>query len=138
MEIQVVAEDILKENRVCTLATVGTSGPWATTLFFVNDGLRLYVTIEKAEKTASNIKRDPRVGVAVDNRSPVSFIQMAGRATILSGAEADKAWSFILERLPEIQGLSTPESHYAVRIDPSKINVSDVPKGWFPAKVLEI
>lgn len=66
--------DMLASHNIHTLATNREDGwPQATTVGYVNDGLRIYVmTFPEAQKVV-NIQRDPRVSLTKPGSDP-SFL----------------------------------------------------------------
>lgn len=130
-----VAREILGENASGTLATTGETGPWATSAFFAEEGLDLYVLLENRGRALANIQRDSRVAMAIDRRVPDRFLQMEGRAELLAGEEARRGKARVVAKVPlaaNFADLST------IRIRPSVLHVTDFRRGWFPARELRI
>ncbi len=74
----------LETHNTLTLATVGPGGPWAATLFYVNDAFVLYWLSALDTRHSLNVARDPRVAVTIqeDYRDwrVIQGIQMEGTA----------------------------------------------------------
>jgi PPOX class probable F420-dependent enzyme len=57
----------LGEQRTCRLATTGPDGPHVAPVWFVWDGLALWVYSLTRSQRWANVSRDPRVAVVVDD-----------------------------------------------------------------------
>jgi len=82
----------LNEQRVATLATVGSSGqPHLVAMWYaVLDGVLWFETKAKSQK-ATNVRRDSRVTVMVetgDTYDALRGVALEGRATIVDDADA--------------------------------------------------
>lgn len=134
VKVAKVAREILEENASGTLATAGSEGPWATSVFFAEEGFDLYVLLEDRGRALANIKSNPRVAIAIDKRIPDRFLQVEGRAEILAEPEAKRGKARVVAKVPmaaSFAGLST------IRIHPSVLRVTDFRRGWFPARELQ-
>jgi len=74
----------LQSHNTMTLATVGSDGPWAAGLFYVNDGFDLYWLSDPDTQHSRNIAHNPHVAVTIheDYRDwrIIQGIQMEGAA----------------------------------------------------------
>lgn len=96
-ELKKVALEYLKSHNTMTIATVGTSGPWAATVFYASKGFTLYFLSNPSLCVhCDNIRQNPRVAVAIseDYRiksirdiRKIKGIQMEGEAEMLEGEE---------------------------------------------------
>jgi len=135
-EVYREAQEIFKACKACTLATEKGGEPWATSVFFAAEGLAVYCIVEDRGQGMANLKNNPRVALAVDNRIPDKFLQAAGVAKVVAGEEEAKGRRLVLERVPEYKPFFEMVKTSVVRIDLKKLHVTNVPKGWFPAKIL--
>jgi nitroimidazol reductase NimA-like FMN-containing flavoprotein (pyridoxamine 5'-phosphate oxidase superfamily) len=108
------AIDILKSNRVMTIATVRPDGwPQATIVGFANDGLRIYFLIYRSSQKFMNIARDNRVAITVGQEPRT----LEGIKAVYAGctvreltdvAERSHAWQLLGERHPNLTDLAPP------------------------------
>jgi len=137
-EAKNVASEILGLCKACTLATVGDGTPWATSVFYANEALTIYLILEKGGKSMANIKRNPKVALAADNRIPNRFIQIGGVAEVLESSEAERGRRMVYDKLPEYKSFFEAVPTSVVKVRPKVIYVSDMAKGWFPAKSINL
>lgn len=133
--VETVAREILGENEAGTLATAGARGPWATSAFFAEEGFNLYVLLENRGRALENIRRNPRVAMAIDRRVPDRFLQVEGRAEILRGEEAREGRDRVVAKVPLAANFAELS---VLRIRPSVLRITDFRRGWFPARELRI
>ena len=57
----------LTEQHTCRVATNGTNGPHATPLYFLWDGQSLWLTSLYRSQRWTDLQRDPRIAVVVDD-----------------------------------------------------------------------
>ncbi len=105
---------LLNAHRVMTLATNRSDGwPQATTVGYVNDGFLLYCFVARNSQKYMNIKRDPRVSIAIggDAAHPLDIkgLSLAGRACEATDpVEFDHVSRLRLSRYPEYADLPPP------------------------------
>jgi len=132
------ASEILRLCKACTLATIGDDAPWATSVFFANEALTIYLILEKSGKSMANIKSNPRVALAIDDRVPNRFIQIGGLAEVLEGSAAEKGRQMVYDKLPEYRSFFETVPTCIVEVRPEVIYVSDMARGWFPARTINL
>jgi len=137
-EVLQVMQEILGDSRVLTLATVHDGQPWATTMFFALEGMNVYCIVEDRGEGMTNLKKNSNVALVVDDRTPNRFVQAAGEANIVQGAEDAKWRRLVLDKVPEYKPFFEMVTTSVIRILLKRIHVTDVPRGWFPAKSLKI
>ncbi len=135
-EILQAMKEILQNYTVCTLGTESDGKPWATTMFFALDGMKMYCIVEDRGEGMKNLKNNPNVALAIDNQIPNQFVQLAGTAEVVQGDEDVKGRSLVLGRVPEYKPFFEMVTTSVVKITLKRIHVTDVPRGWFPAKVV--
>ncbi|MGO9396826.1 MAG: pyridoxamine 5'-phosphate oxidase family protein [Xanthobacteraceae bacterium] len=105
---------LLNGHRLMTLATNRPDGwPQATMVGYVNDGFLLYCFVARNSQKYVNIKRDPRVSIAIgsDAAHPVDIkgLSLAGKACeVTDPAEFDHVARLRLSRYPEYADLPPP------------------------------
>ena len=75
--------ELLNENRVMTVATLRPDGwPQATMVGVVHDDLTLYFAVARTSQKLANIRRDPRVSIALGHEelSRLRGLSMAAHA----------------------------------------------------------
>ncbi len=132
-------EAILKEHRVCVLATLGGGQPWASSVYYAEDGFDLYCIVEDHSIKFKNMKENPKVAFTLDHQTPLTFLQGAGTAEILVREEDVKAgMDLVLVKAPEIGNFMKMFPCSVVRIRPERFQITDIPRGVFPAQVIAL
>ena len=133
---------LLDQHRNMTLATLRPDGwPQATTVGYANDGLTLWFLCGLDSQKATNLARDNRVSLAIDDDTPevmeITGLSMAARAQpVVDRAEAENALRLLMLKYPEQKSLPaslpvpTPESVRIFRLTPTVISVLDYSKGF--------
>lgn len=133
---------ILDQHRNMTLATLRPDGwPQLTTVGYANDELTLYFLCGLDSQKATNLARDNRVSLTIDDDAPqvmqITGLSMAARAeAVVDRAEAEKALRLLMLKYPEQKSLPsslpmpTPENVRIFRLTPTVISVLDYSKGF--------
>src|SRR6202007_3095932 len=93
---------LLDQHRKMTIATIRPDGwPQATSVGYANDGLTLYFLCGIDSQKATNLARDNRVSLTIDDDSAevmeITGLSMAARAeTVVDRAEAEKALRLLM------------------------------------------
>lgn len=122
----------LAERHVVTLATSLHDEPWAATAFFVPWGLDLVVCQGKRARTLAHMLVNPRTAFAIDDRKAEAWLQGAGMATALKGADDGRAREQLQRVAPEfIRHFTNPEYPTLV-ITVDELTFVDRPNGIYP------
>jgi nitroimidazol reductase NimA-like FMN-containing flavoprotein (pyridoxamine 5'-phosphate oxidase superfamily) len=133
---------LLDQHRNMTLATLRPDGwPQATTVGYASDGLTLYFLCGLDSQKATNIARDNRVSLTIDDDTPevmeINGLSMAARAQpVVDRAEAENALRLLMLKYPEQKSLPsslpmpTPEDVRIFRLTPTVISVLDYSRGF--------
>ena len=133
---------LLDKHRNMTIATLRPDGwPQATTVGYANDGLTLYFLCGLDSQKASNLARDDRVSLTIDDDTAevmeITGLSMAARAeAVVDRSEAQKALRLLMLKYPEQKSLSlslqmpTPENVRIFRLTPTVISVLDYSRGF--------
>jgi uncharacterized protein YhbP (UPF0306 family) len=104
--------DYLKSHNTMTLATCAGGAPWAATVFFASDELRLYFFSAPESRHCQNLAANGRVAVTVQEDyqdwRKIKGIQLEGRAELVDGLVAKaKAMAIYALKYPEVIKLFT-------------------------------
>ena len=104
--------DYLKGHNTMTLATSAGDLPWAATVFYASDGLRLYFFSAPESRHCQNLAANGRVAVTVQEDyqdwRKIKGIQLEGRAELVDGVvEKAKAMTIYALKYPEVIKLFT-------------------------------
>jgi len=125
------ALDILRGNRVAVVATAAGSQPWASSVYYAEDGFVLYVNTPNSTTMLRNLRENPRVSYAIDERKPTFFLQAIGRASVVGDAdESERARALLAAKVPEAH-VGHP-SYTLVKIVSEVVYVSDFRQGYRP------
>jgi nitroimidazol reductase NimA-like FMN-containing flavoprotein (pyridoxamine 5'-phosphate oxidase superfamily) len=98
---------LLDAHRIMTIATLRPDGwPQATTVGYVNEGLKLWFLCGLQSQKAHNLARDNRVSITVDHDTPdllsITGLSMAARAhRVTDRAEAEKVIRMLPLKYPD-------------------------------------
>ncbi len=108
--------DYMESHNTMTLGTSAGDVPWAATVFYASDGLKLYFFSVPDSRHCQNLAQNPRVAVTIqeDYRDwrKIKGIQLEGRAAAVETLlEKAKAAAVYARKYPEVMKLFTdPES----------------------------
>jgi general stress protein 26 len=135
--------ELLDENRLMTVATLRMDGwPQATMVGYIHDDLTLYFSVARISQKLENIKREPRISIALGHDLPnrLRGLSMAAHAhEVMSTAEINKLKMLMLRRYPEQSMFSPRENLYAViRAIPRVISIVDLARGAGEPELVEV
>src|SRR5689334_413531 len=86
---------LLEQPRTAKLATVRADGrPHVVPVWFDLDGETIVFTTWHTTVKATNIRRDPRIALCVDDeRPPFSYVLVDGIATLTDDLDALRTWA---------------------------------------------
>lgn len=139
-EIRRKIMDILDQHRIMTIATVRPDGwPQATTVGYVNEGLKIYFLCGRESQKAYNLARDDRVSLTIDhdtaNLMAITGLSMAGHAKAVEDrTEAEKVLRMLPLKYTDLPPLPmpmpTPDDIRIFHVTPAVISVLDYSKGF--------
>jgi nitroimidazol reductase NimA-like FMN-containing flavoprotein (pyridoxamine 5'-phosphate oxidase superfamily) len=131
---------LLDQHRTMRIATLRPDGwPQVTTVGYANDGFAIYFLCGKDSQKSSNLARDNRVSLAIDDDTPqvmqITGLSMAARADVVDDpAEGERALRLLFQRYPEQKELPGPLPAPAevriFRLTPTVISLLDYSKGF--------
>jgi nitroimidazol reductase NimA-like FMN-containing flavoprotein (pyridoxamine 5'-phosphate oxidase superfamily) len=135
-EVESKIKEIMESNNAIMLATTGTDySPWILGAYFVSEGLDIYLLLEKGGKSFANISANKNVAYSISqNDATKDFLQGKAVVEVLPDTEEAKVRDMLLKKMPWYQ---TFVPMVPVKITASKLFVTSLQNGWFPAKVLE-
>ncbi|HYJ16762.1 MAG TPA: pyridoxamine 5'-phosphate oxidase family protein [Candidatus Limnocylindria bacterium] len=104
--------DYLRSHNTMTLATCAGDAPWAATVFFASDDLRLYFFSAPESRHCQNLAANGRVAVTVQEDyqdwRKIKGVQLEGRVELVDGVVAKgKAMAIYAFKYPEVIKLFT-------------------------------
>ncbi len=128
-----------------TVATVRPDGwPQATTVSFVNDGMKIYFGAWSKSQKTQNITRDPRVSITVNapykSWDKIRGVSLAGRARrVQDTQEMQRIFTLMVEKFPQIGqfvkgGADVEMALFCV--EPSVVSVLDYSQGFGHAELM--
>ena len=131
---------LLDQHRTMRIATLRPDGwPQVTTVGYANDGFVIYFLCGKDSQKASNLDRDDRVSLAIDDDTPqvmeITGLSMAARAEVVNDpVEGENALRLLFQRYPEQKSMPgpvpTPADVRIFRLMPTVISLLDYSKGF--------
>jgi uncharacterized protein (TIGR02284 family) len=131
------ANVLVQSHHTLTLATIGSAGPWASSVSYVHDGFTFYFVSAPTSRHALNIQNDARVAATLNDDFAawvdVRGLQMEGRAELVSdlSTRAD-VFAKIFSRFPFLHSIEgdardvAAASDYALfRFDPAHVWLID-------------
>lgn len=107
--------DYLKGHNTMTLATSANDVPWAATVFFASDDLKLYFFSVPESRHCQNLAASQRVAVTIQEDykdwRKIKGIQLEGRVELVDGVlEKAKAMAVYAIKFPDVIKLFTDPS----------------------------
>jgi uncharacterized protein len=108
--------DYLASHNTMTLATCGGDAPWAATVFYASDRLRLYFFSSPDSRHCQNLSVNPRVAVTIQEDyhdwRVIKGIQLEGNVDLVDSVmEKAKAVAIYARKFPDVIKLFTdPQS----------------------------
>lgn len=104
--------EYLASHNTMTLATCAGAAPWAATVFFASDDLRLYFFSAPQSRHCLNLAANPKVAVTVQEDyqdwRQIKGVQLEGRVELVDGVVAKaKAMAIYAIKYPEVITLFT-------------------------------
>jgi general stress protein 26 len=135
--------ELLDETRLMTVATLRMDGwPQATMVGYIHDDLTLYFSVARISQKLENIKREPRISIALGHDLPnrLRGLSMAAHAyEVMSTAEISKLNALMLRRYPEQSMFSPREKSCAViRAIPLVISIVDLARSPGEPELVEV
>lgn len=131
-ELKEIVLRILDDSPTLAVATLRADGwPQTTIVGFVHHGLKLYFAAARTSQKVENIKRDPRVSIAIGmparERHSVRGLSLAAHAAeVTDWHEIDRLNGLIRERYPEVDIFAPRESDAAIiRATPLLLSLVD-------------
>ena len=129
---------ILDDATDMTIATVREDGyPQATTVSYVNNGLKIYFGCAAASQKAKNLARNNKVSLTVNlpyaSWNDIRGLSLGGRAErVTDPQELTEASQLMFEKFPQIARYAPAELEDIVlfRVTPEVIFVLDYRKGF--------
>lgn len=135
--------ELLDEHRVMAIATNRADGwPQVTIVGYAHHDLSLYFAVARSSQKLANIKRDPRVSIAIGSDGPGTLrgLSMAARVFEVTDLEEIARLNRLLhQRYPEQTVFAPREASAAIlRAAPSIISVIDQSKGPGRPDIVEV
>lgn len=138
--------DLLDQHRIMTVATNRPDGwPQATVVSYANDGLIIYCSVVRDGQKFANIRRDPRVALAIAQDYPqplqIKGLSIAARALeVTDQGERDHAMGILLQRYPEykIMPRANPAAVPTLRLTPEIVSILDYSRGFGHADLVRV
>jgi uncharacterized protein len=97
----------VQSHHTMTLSTCASDIPWAATVFYASDNLKLYFFSVPESRHCQNLAANPRVAVTIQEDykdwQEIKGIQLEGRAALVDGVmEKAKAMAIYARKYPEI------------------------------------
>jgi uncharacterized protein YhbP (UPF0306 family) len=112
-ELRELAQRYLAEHHTVSLATSGSEGLWATTVFYACDGFTLYYMSEPHTRHARNVAASPQLAATVnedyDDWRKIKGIQMAAESfEVTDKRQLATGLEIYLKRFPFVRGFLSP------------------------------
>jgi uncharacterized protein len=99
--------DYLQDHNTMTLATSAGNVPWAATVFYASDDLRIYFFSAPDSRHCQNLSANSRVAVTIQEDykdwREIKGIQLEGKVVLVDGVlEKAKAMTIYARKYPEV------------------------------------
>ncbi len=107
----------IENHTTLILATVGSDGAWATPVFYVNRGFKLYFLSEAKTRHSQNLQENEVVAAAITEDyqewQAIQGLQIQGRALLVtSPAEKALATAAYLRKFPAVRHILEAPSQF--------------------------
>lgn len=104
--------DYIESHNTMTLATSANDVPWAATVFYASEEMRLYFFSAPESRHCENLTSNPRVAVTIQEDykdwREIKGIQLEGKVALVDGViEKAKAMAVYARKYPEVVRLFT-------------------------------
>ncbi len=104
--------DYIESHNTMTLATSANDVPWAATVFYASEEMRLYFFSAPESRHCANLTSNPRVAVTIQEDykdwREIKGIQLEGKVALVDGVvEKAKAMAVYARKYPEVIRLFT-------------------------------
>ena len=104
--------DYIQSHNTMTLATSASDVPWAATVFYASDDVRLYFFSAPDSRHCENLSANSRVAVTIQEDykdwREIKGIQLDGRVALVDGVlEKGKAMIIYARKYPDVMKLFT-------------------------------
>lgn len=104
--LRIRAHHYLHGHNVATLATCDGGKPWASAVFYANDGYTLFFLSSPTSRHCLNMAKNQRVAVTIQEDYSdwleIKGIQLEGIVSEISGAEEEKARKLYGQKFPVV------------------------------------
>ncbi len=121
--------DLMEKPLLAHCATIGPKGePQANPVWFLWDGERIVIAIERTGQKGKNIERDPRVSLSIaDTENPGHYLEVRGTATFdrQVGSQDPTVIAMVRKYTGNDSYPGMPEEHSLYLIEPLRVTRMD-------------
>lgn len=118
--------EVLKRNRLASLATIKDGKPWVRYMVMTNKGLELYATTFASSRKVKQIKANDNIHITIGgdpNNWKAPYLNIQAAAEVLTDIETKKEfWNDMLRQF--FKGPDDP-TYAVIRISPQLIEYTD-------------
>lgn len=145
-ELEKQIREYIESHNICTIAVADNNSPSAHTVYYVNDGFRIYFETSAQSDKVRILKLNNKISLTIDenyqNWEEIKGVQMFGRARVIevrSSPQLKEEFERKFSHLKDVGGI--PEHHVFVEVTPEKIyfidfsNIAEPKSTYFPKEL---
>ena len=138
---------IIDDTDDMTIATVRDDGfPQATTVSYMNDGLKIYFGTSADSQKATNIAKCDKVSLTInrpyDNWNEITGLSLGGTAALVEDPdEFNSVVQLMFKKFPQIQDYTPTDDSVELalfRIDPTVVSLLDYQRGFGHTELVSV
>ncbi len=132
-ELRNKIEKYMREHNLCTFAISDGNTPYAHTMYYVCDGLRIYFETAPHSQKVHILQSNQKIALTIDEDYPewtkVQGLEIMGKAVLKEKKDNENIEKRFLEKFPHLNDLGgIPDHHVFIEIIPEKIYFIDFTK----------
>jgi len=126
-------EEYIRGHDVCTIAIADGKKPSAHTMYYVNEGLHIYMESNPQSQKIHILRANPNISLTIDEDYQdwrnIKGIQLSGKAKITDEEHAPRLQRMFTDKFPHLNEMGgIPDHHVFIQVKPEKIYYMDFTK----------
>ncbi len=123
-------QEYIEGHNVCTIAISDSNKPYAHTMYYVSEGLHIFMESDPHSKKVHTLQANPQMALTIDEDysdwRDIKGIELFGRAELTDERETPRLQQMFLEKFPHINDLGgIPAHHSFIEVTPEAIYFMD-------------
>ncbi|MFC2162188.1 pyridoxamine 5'-phosphate oxidase family protein [Candidatus Altiarchaeota archaeon] len=140
-ELEDIIKDYIESHNICTIAITDGINPSAHSMYYISQGLHVYMESDPQSQKLAILKANPRISVTIDEDYDdwrnIKGVEIYGRVKFTDekhSPKLQKAFKSKFRHINELGGI--PDHHVFIEVVPEKIYFMDFTEKFGGKKVL--